>query len=1283
MLQSITDNVCYMLPVSDDGGSTSEIVKIVGGPGIGDIRSRLVRLAETKTVESKAVYDLLSYRLPVDLPIVPNAPSQAKIEWSSIVEGTHTLWTNISVPYRETIRAFFLQFHYEILKLAGHGTPFDFRGGSLGNFFLTGCRLFFDSLDAAIFQFARITRAPSRTDVMSVIDTGRNTVAIGASLRNGMQIIGQCEISHPGTTSNLGHQEFPSNLEFVPSTTGTPIVTRKMPHASGAISLLKQQFLAKRSDVGMSRSAVGSQVNLAVSSSNLIFSKAPDATPPLQSPIRRVYYVNSEHKETFPTMNSLAPAHLTEKKTILYAMGSLYTSIIPCLIVPGMGRLLSDDYVLQRTASEVSLSPTSTKNMPIPKGMHVSVGTNTSYQPPKKILSVLQETAFAIDFDEQSGGSRTNGNPSTRWAEIDNNGSTDFPQSSPVLASDNSNDRVKILLLNGTRDRETADYTALDFILAITDALNYSCLAEDSGGQAAVTKVTKRDVIQDMDGAVQMSGLSLGDDGRPSNATYLDDTESVSSYTPHSDMGASSIGEMESSDGRTYLVKPYPPAAYITHMLYPENGEIDVEVSQIEALGIKCIKVHTSPSSDAARGHYEVNDLRRALEPLRTVVCISSHVSIEDLHVGVQKKVSKQPLRIMFKPPPADANLTFAPAAELARRESTLEIEGVFRDDEDNEYDTDQEEDDSVETLVKKLSTNLPHRGPQSKTKPRKKGVDFENDLEFLNRKLLNVDLVHPSHNTDLSAVYQANDPHAVKHLLPTHATELVLALNHEVPEYNLNAIKQLRRYMCLDEVPDKTERVLELNLLPRIREILETGSHPIQYEACWVLTNIAAGPSEHTKVVVDGYMIAPLIKLLESSSDQVRVQAAWALGNIAGDCKEYTEKLLKEGIIRPLLLIPANTTFSYRKDTQALHVVCWVIANLCRWDNKNWEQIIPAFDLLVNTVLHCKDDDVLSEAIWALSRIFHGRHPAISALITTKLCSRFVNLLQSPKVAIQNPVLRVMTNISGDSDSRHTQVLIDSGILFAIQQILALRRNYPAQVIVEVLHCLSNITAGTTHQKEAVSSAGLFEPVRDILAHGDFKAKKEACHVLRNAVDRDATPEHFKHVVGDHGQIFEPVTNFILETHSEPEIQLQAIETLNIIFSRGDEPLIRALYPFAVSGVNVYVSCMNYVSERNFERVYEAYRRAIGDGEDLAPLLFQCVLKEAAEKEQLKVDSSSPTKTSFASANYVNEHRVRKRIAEDLKLMVNGYLKEQTQKKQELENLLDGVTNSVVNLGM
>lgn len=40
--------VSYILPVSDDGGSTAEVLRVLGGPAIGDIRSRLLRLASPK-----------------------------------------------------------------------------------------------------------------------------------------------------------------------------------------------------------------------------------------------------------------------------------------------------------------------------------------------------------------------------------------------------------------------------------------------------------------------------------------------------------------------------------------------------------------------------------------------------------------------------------------------------------------------------------------------------------------------------------------------------------------------------------------------------------------------------------------------------------------------------------------------------------------------------------------------------------------------------------------------------------------------------------------------------------------------------------------------------------------------------------------------------------------------------------------------------------------------------------------------------------------------------------
>ena len=46
-----------MLPVSDDGGSTAEIVRVLGGPAVGDIRSRCLRLADDTSAEVGAGWD--------------------------------------------------------------------------------------------------------------------------------------------------------------------------------------------------------------------------------------------------------------------------------------------------------------------------------------------------------------------------------------------------------------------------------------------------------------------------------------------------------------------------------------------------------------------------------------------------------------------------------------------------------------------------------------------------------------------------------------------------------------------------------------------------------------------------------------------------------------------------------------------------------------------------------------------------------------------------------------------------------------------------------------------------------------------------------------------------------------------------------------------------------------------------------------------------------------------------------------------------------------------------
>ncbi|CAA0819920.1 maternal effect embryo arrest 18 [Striga hermonthica] len=303
-IKNLTTRVAHVLPVSDDGGSTAEIVRVLGGPAVGDIRSRCLRLSDQSSCEALAVRTLLGHRLPLE-------PQKAKLEWYDIVEGSHSLWTGVSKPYRETIRAFLAYFQNQILRRSDES--FCFSNGSIGNFFFAGARIFFQSLDAAIFLFSRVSAIPNESLVLPVISTN-DRLTLGCELWDGTIVRGQNEISHP------------TNGSMEP------------------------------------------------------INKSNSLVPRLPSRIKRVFYMSSEGSnllhEVFPSANPTVLEQLKSVDCIIFAMGSLFTSICPSLVLHGIGEIISS-----RACS-------------------------------------------------------------------------------------------KVLLLNGTHDRETCDFTASCFVTAITDALN-------------------------------------------------------------------------------------------------------------------------------------------------------------------------------------------------------------------------------------------------------------------------------------------------------------------------------------------------------------------------------------------------------------------------------------------------------------------------------------------------------------------------------------------------------------------------------------------------------------------------------------------------------------------------------------------------------------------------------------------------------------------------------------------------------------------------------------------
>jgi len=250
-----------------------------GGPAVGDIRSRCLRLSDDSSEEARAVKRLLQHRLPAGDPIA------AHREWGEIVEGRHKLWEGIGLPYRHTVRAFLVHFQVQILH---HVTEtFDLCNGSIGNFFFAGARMFFRSIDAAIFLYSRVSGIPEESQVLPAICT-EDCVALGCALKNGEVIIGQNAISHPPPARSLTDSR------------STTLVCK-------------------------------------------------DVEEPLPSPIRRVFYTAAGRsgsrgvgfEELLPSANPAVLTAVACADAVVFGMGSFFSSLCPSLILEGVGEAIA------------------------------------------------------------------------------------------------------------------------------------------------------------------------------------------------------------------------------------------------------------------------------------------------------------------------------------------------------------------------------------------------------------------------------------------------------------------------------------------------------------------------------------------------------------------------------------------------------------------------------------------------------------------------------------------------------------------------------------------------------------------------------------------------------------------------------------------------------------------------------------------------------------------------------------------------------------------------------
>lgn len=176
VLVEYTHNSIHCITPFDSGGSSAVLRRAFAMPAVGDVRNRIMALADRSVTGNPAVFDLFAHRLPKDGDQADLAARLARM-----ATGDDPLVRRIPDPLRKIIRM-----HLRFFEDA-RPVDFDLRGASIGNCILTGGYLNYNrQLDPVIYLFMKLVEA--RGVVRPTINADLH---LACELADGRVVVGQ------------------------------------------------------------------------------------------------------------------------------------------------------------------------------------------------------------------------------------------------------------------------------------------------------------------------------------------------------------------------------------------------------------------------------------------------------------------------------------------------------------------------------------------------------------------------------------------------------------------------------------------------------------------------------------------------------------------------------------------------------------------------------------------------------------------------------------------------------------------------------------------------------------------------------------------------------------------------------------------------------------------------------------------------------------------------------------------------------------------------------------
>lgn len=175
-LINYTHNSIHLITPFDSGGSSAKLRTAFQMPAVGDIRNRLMALADQTLRGNPEIFELFAHRLPLT-----GEQAERRQALERMVKGKHPLVSRIPDPMRKIVRNHLHAFFDAMPE------DFNLAGASIGNLVLAGGYLSSRRhLDPVIFIFSNLVQV--RGTVRPVLN---RHLHLAADMDDGSTIVGQ------------------------------------------------------------------------------------------------------------------------------------------------------------------------------------------------------------------------------------------------------------------------------------------------------------------------------------------------------------------------------------------------------------------------------------------------------------------------------------------------------------------------------------------------------------------------------------------------------------------------------------------------------------------------------------------------------------------------------------------------------------------------------------------------------------------------------------------------------------------------------------------------------------------------------------------------------------------------------------------------------------------------------------------------------------------------------------------------------------------------------------